>query len=142
MLLSSFEELENEDNREQTVRGLITRNTDSAPTNPRVYRMPCGNCYVDFFLASDGTELWLVPGDERSYTRDTIATLRRGDYPWERMYTLAHAAAENRRRATFSACCPSRPRRRPPTASGGRSAGTPGAMPPKAGSIAGGSPSQ
>jgi hypothetical protein len=62
--------------------------------------MPCGNCYVDFFLASDGAERWLVPGDERSYTRDTVAIARHGDYPWERMYTLAHAAAEIRHRAT------------------------------------------
>jgi len=32
--------------------------------------------------------------------RDTVAIFRRGDYLWERMYTLAHAAAEIRRRAT------------------------------------------
>ncbi|MCT2085130.1 zinc ABC transporter ATPase [Microbacterium enclense] len=55
---------------------------------------------MDFFLASDGTERWLVPGDERSYTRDTVAIARHGDFPWERMYTLGHAAAEIRRRAT------------------------------------------
>lgn len=82
------------------VRDLITRSTGSAPMEPGVYRLPCGNCYVDFFLASDGTERWLVPGDERSYTRDTVAIARHGDFPWERMYTLGHAAAEIRRRAT------------------------------------------
>ncbi|WP_198169652.1 zinc ABC transporter ATPase [Agromyces laixinhei] len=79
---------------------MIARGTESAPTEPGLYRMPCGNCYVDFFLASDRTERWLVPGDERSYTRDTVAIARNGDYPWQRMYTLAHAAAEIRRRAT------------------------------------------
>lgn len=85
---------------EHVIRDMIARNTASAPTEPGVYRMPCGNCYVDFFHASDGTERWLVPGDERSYTRDTVATFRHGDYPWERMYALGHAAAEIRRRAT------------------------------------------
>ena len=84
---------------EQIIRDMIARSTESAPTAPGIYRMPCGNCYVDFFLASDGTERWLVPGDERTYTRDTVATVRHGDYPWERMYTLAHAAAEIQRRA-------------------------------------------
>ncbi|GAA4056675.1 hypothetical protein GCM10023065_01720 [Microbacterium laevaniformans] len=82
------------------ISDMIARNTASAPTHPGVYRMPCGNCYVDFFVASDGTERWLVPGDERSYTRDTVAIARHGEHPWERMYTLGHAAAEIRRRAT------------------------------------------
>ncbi|WP_454129444.1 zinc ABC transporter ATPase [Microbacterium aurum] len=85
---------------EQVVRDMIARGTESAPTEPGVYRMPCGHCYVDFFLASDGAERWLVPGDERSYTRYTVAVARHGDFPWERMYTLPHAAAEIRRRAT------------------------------------------
>lgn len=85
---------------EQVIGDMIRRNTESAPTEPGVYRMPCGDCYVDFFLASDGSERWLVPGDERSYKRDTISYFRHGDHPWERMYTLAHAAAEIRRRAT------------------------------------------
>ena len=85
---------------ERIIRDMIARSTESAPTEPGVYRMPCGNCYADFFLASDGTERWLVPGDERSYARDTVAIARHGDYPWERMYTLAHAAAEIRRRAS------------------------------------------
>jgi len=84
---------------EWIIRDMIARSTESAPAEPGVYRMPCGNCYVDFFLASDGTERWLVPGDERSYTRDTVAIARHGDHPWERMYTLAHAAAEIQRRA-------------------------------------------
>lgn len=84
---------------EQIIRDMIARNTASAPTQPGVYRMPCGNCYVDFFLASDGTERWLIPGDERSYTRDTVAIARHGDHAWERMYTLGHAAAEIRRLA-------------------------------------------
>lgn len=85
---------------ERIIREMIARSTESAPTEPGAYRMPCGNCYVDFFRASDGAERWLVAGDEHSYTRDTVAIARHGDYPWERMYTLAHAAAEIRRRAT------------------------------------------
>lgn len=79
---------------------MIEHGTATAPTEPGVYRMPCGNCYVDFFLSSNGTERWLVPGDERSYTRETVAIARHGNFPWERMYTLGHAAAEIRRRAT------------------------------------------
>lgn len=84
---------------ERVIRDTIVRSTESAPVEPGVYRMPCRSCYVDFFLAADGAEWWLVPGDERSYTRDTVAIARHGDHPWERMYTLAHAAAEIRRRA-------------------------------------------
>lgn len=84
---------------ERALRDMIARSAESAPTEPGVYRMPCGNCYVDFFLAADGTERWLVPGDERSYTRDTVVIARHGDHLWERMYTLSHAAAEIRRRA-------------------------------------------
>lgn len=86
-------------NWEEVIRDMIARSTESASTEPGVYRMPCGNCYVDFFLASDGTERWLVPGDERSYNRDTVAIARHGEHPWERMYILGHAAAEIRRRA-------------------------------------------
>lgn len=85
---------------ERIICDMIARSTESAPTEPGVYRMPCGNCYVDFFLASDGTERWLVAGDERTYTRDTVAIARHGEHPWERMYTLGHAAGEIRRRAT------------------------------------------
>lgn len=83
----------------RVVDDMIARSTATAPSEPGVYRMPCGNCYVDFFLASDGTERWLVPGDDRSYTRETVAISRHGEFGWERMYTLAHAAAEIRRRA-------------------------------------------
>ena len=85
---------------EQIIRDMIARSSESAPTEPGVYRMPCGNCYVDFFRTSDGTESWLVPRDERRYTRDTVAIDRHGDHPWERMYALGNAAAEIRRRAT------------------------------------------
>jgi hypothetical protein len=48
-------------------RDMIARSTESPPTEPGVHRMPCGKCYVDFFLASDDTDKWLVPGDERSW---------------------------------------------------------------------------
>lgn len=85
---------------ERIIRDMIARSTASAPNEPGVDRLPCGNCYVDFFHASDGSERWLVPGDERNYTRDTVASFRHGNYPWERMYTLGQAAAEIRRRAT------------------------------------------
>ncbi len=84
---------------EQVTRDMIAR-SESAPTEPGVYRMPCGNCYVDFCLTTDGAERWLVPGDARSYTRDTVAIARHGDHLWERMYNLGHAAAEIRHRAT------------------------------------------
>lgn len=83
----------------RVIGDMIQHGTATAPTEPGVYRMPCGNCYVDFFLSSNGTERWLVPGDDHTYTRDTVAIARHGDFPWERMYTLAHAAAEIRRRA-------------------------------------------
>ena len=61
---------------------------------PGVYRMPCGECVVDFFITAEGVEHWLVAGDERSYTRETVAIARHGDHPWERLYTLADAAEE------------------------------------------------
>ncbi len=79
---------------EEIIRGLIARATGSAPTEPGVYRMPCGECVVDFFITAEGEEHWLVAGDERSYTRETVAIARHGDYPWERLYTLADAAEE------------------------------------------------
>lgn len=85
---------------EREIRGMIARNTSSAPTEEGVYRMPCGNCYVDFFRSSDGSERWLIPGDSRTYTRETVATFRHGEFPWERMYTLHDAAAEIQRQAT------------------------------------------
>ena len=79
---------------EEIIRGLIARATETAPTEPGVYRMPCGECVVDFFITAEGEEHWLVAGDERSYTRETVAIPRHGDHPWERLYTLADAARE------------------------------------------------
>ena len=78
---------------------MIDRNVASAPTEPGVCRLPCGECYVDFFIDSAGAEHWLVPGDPAEYTRETIATMRHGEHAWERMYTLGAAAVELRRRA-------------------------------------------
>lgn len=98
--MPSPEEVHASDYLKRLIDDMIAQSTATAPAGPGIYRMPCGNCYVDFFLASDGTERWLVPGDERSYTRDTVAIARHGEHPWERMYTLGHAAAEIRRRAT------------------------------------------
>ena len=74
------------------VGDMIERSTATAPTQPGIYRMPCGACYVDFFVTADGKEHWLVPGDPRAYTRDTVAVERHGDHPWERMHTLTEAA--------------------------------------------------
>ena len=79
---------------EEIIRGLIARATETARTEPGVYRMPCGECVVDFFITAEGEEHWLVAGDERSYTRETVAIARHGDHPWERLYTLADAAEE------------------------------------------------
>lgn len=56
--------------------------------------MPCGECIVDFFLNAEGQERWLVAGDARSYTRETVAIARHGEHPWQRLYTLEDAAKE------------------------------------------------
>lgn len=79
---------------ERVIREMIADATETAPTEPGVYRMPCGECVVDFFLNAEGEERWLVAGDERSYTRETVAIARHGDHPWERLYSLTEAAAE------------------------------------------------
>ncbi|MEV8135412.1 zinc ABC transporter ATPase [Microbacterium aurantiacum] len=84
---------------ERAIRDMIAHSTATAPAVPGLYRMPCGECYVDFFIGADGVEHWMVAGDETSYTRETVAIARHGDHPWERMFTLAHAAVEIRRRA-------------------------------------------
>lgn len=76
------------------IREMIADATESAPTEPGVYKMPCGECIVDFFLNAEGQERWLVAGDARSYTRETVAIARHGEHPWRRLYTLAEAAAE------------------------------------------------
>lgn len=81
---------------------MITRATETASTEPGVYKMPCGECVVDFFITAEGEEHWLVAGDERSYTRETVAITRHGDHPWERLYTLADAARELARLAAAS----------------------------------------
>ena len=79
---------------EWAIRETIADAMATAPTEPGVYKMPCGACVVDFFLNTEGQERWLVAGDARSYTRETVAIARRGDYPRERLYSLAQAAAE------------------------------------------------
>lgn len=76
------------------IREMIADATESAPTEPGVYKMPCGECVVDFFLNAEGQERWLVAGDARSYTRETVAIARHGEHPWQRLYTLAEAASE------------------------------------------------
>jgi len=87
---------------EGVIREMITRATEAAPTEPGVYKMPCGECVVDFFITAEGEERWLVAGDDRSYTRETVAIARHGDHPWERLYTLADAAREVARVAATS----------------------------------------
>ncbi|WP_454129203.1 zinc ABC transporter ATPase [Microbacterium aurum] len=84
---------------EQVIRDMTARSTAPAPTEPGLYRMLCGECYIDFFIGSDDAEHWLVPGDPRGYTRENVAIGRHGDYSWERMYTLGRAATEILRRA-------------------------------------------
>ena len=84
---------------ERVIREMIADATETAPTEPGVYRMPCGECVVDFFLNAEGEERWLVAGDERSYTRETVAIARHGEHPWERLYSLHEAAAEMARLA-------------------------------------------
>lgn len=83
----------------QVFDGMIDRSVTGAPTEPGVYRLPCGECYVDFFIGPDGSEHWLVPGDPAEYTRESVAATRHGEHAWERMYTLDTAAVEIRRRA-------------------------------------------
>jgi hypothetical protein len=87
------EEDQNED-WEGILREMIAEATETAPTEPGVYKMPCGECIVDFFLNAEGQERWLVAGDARSYTRETVAIARHGDHPWRRLYTLEDAAKE------------------------------------------------
>lgn len=82
------------ENWEGIIREMISDATETAPTEPGVYKMPCGECVVDFFLNAEGQERWLVAGDARSYTRETVAIARHGEHPWRRLYTLAEAAAE------------------------------------------------
>lgn len=79
---------------EGIIREMIADATDTAPTEPGVYKMPCGECVVDFFRNAEGQERWLVAGDARSYTRETVTIARHGEHPWRRLYTLVEAAAE------------------------------------------------
>ncbi|WP_282837526.1 hypothetical protein [Microbacterium flavum] len=74
------------------IRAEIAENTADAPTVPGLYRMPCGECFVDYWIGLDGAEHWAVPGDPASYTRRSIALARHGEAGWQRMYTLAEAS--------------------------------------------------
>lgn len=86
----------NEDELREAIHAWLTetleRNLAEAPTEPGVYRLPCGECIVDFWITPEGEERWLVPGDPTSYTRESVVATRHGDHPWERLYTLAEAA--------------------------------------------------
>ncbi|KXC04456.1 hypothetical protein [Microbacterium hominis] len=76
----------------QAIREMIADATETDPTEPGIYKMPCGECVVDFFITAEGEERWLVAGDERSYTREAVAIARHGDHPWQRLYPLADPA--------------------------------------------------
>lgn len=86
---------------ERIIRGMIERAGETAPSEPGVYRLPCGECVVDSFIAAEGEERWLVAGDGRSYTRESVVVARHGDHPWVRLYSLADAAAEIARLAAL-----------------------------------------
>ncbi|MCB8044162.1 hypothetical protein JM654_07725 [Microbacterium oxydans] len=90
----------------QVIDGMIDRSVTGAPIEPGIYRLPCGECYVDFFIGPDGSEHWLMPGDPAEYTRESVAATRHGEHAWERMYTLGTAAVEIRRRAEGARCRP------------------------------------
>ena len=67
---------------ERIIRGMIERSRETAPSEPGVYKMPCGECVVDFFITAEGVEHWLVAGDGRSYTRESVVVARHGAHPW------------------------------------------------------------
>jgi len=87
---------------EHIIRGMIERARETAPSEPGVYKLPCGECIVDFFVTAEGEERWLVAGDGRSYTRESVVVARHGDHPWVRLYSLADAAAEIARLAALN----------------------------------------
>lgn len=87
---------------ELIIRGMIERARETAPSEPGVYKMPCGECVVDFFITAEGEERWLVAGDGRSYTRESVVVARHGDHPWVRLYSLADAASEIARLAAVN----------------------------------------
>jgi hypothetical protein len=86
---------------ERIIRGMIERARETAPSEPGVYKMPCGECMVDFFINAEGEERWLVAGDGHSYTRESVVVARHGEHPWVRLYPLADAAAEIARLAAL-----------------------------------------
>lgn len=87
---------------EHVIRGMIERARETAPSEPGVYILPCGECVVDFFITAEGEEHWLVAGDGHSYTRESVVVARHGDHPWVRLYSLADAAAEIARLAALN----------------------------------------
>lgn len=87
---------------ERIIRGMIERSRETAPSEPGVYKMPCGECVVDFFITAEEVEHWLVAGDGRSYARESVVVARHGDHPWVRLYSLADAAAEIARLAALN----------------------------------------
>ena len=86
---------------ERIIRGMVERARETAPSEPGVYKMPCGECVVDFFVTAEGEERWLVAGDGHSYTRESVVIARHGEHPWVRLYSLADAAAEIARLAAL-----------------------------------------
>ena len=86
---------------ERIIRGMIERARETAPSEPGVYKMPCGECVVDFFITAEGEEHWLIAGDGHSHTRESVVVARHGEHPWVRLYSLADAAAEIARLAAL-----------------------------------------
>lgn len=97
-LLGASDRSEANDAYLQVVREETAENVKQMPTQPGLYRMPCGD-YVEFFLTAEGEERWLVPGHGLRLDRQRIAFVYRGDDGWQRMYTLEEAAAEFQRQA-------------------------------------------
>lgn len=89
------------DDWERIIREMIERSRETAPSEPGVYKMPCGECVVDFFITAEGEERWLVAGDGHSYTRESVVIARHAEHPWVRLYSLADAAAEIARLAAL-----------------------------------------
>ena len=55
----------------QVIDGMIDRRVAGVPTEPGIYRLPCGECYVDFYIGPDGSE----------HTREPVAATRHGEHP-------------------------------------------------------------
>ncbi|MWB97658.1 hypothetical protein [Agromyces seonyuensis] len=76
----------------EAIRREGEENTAASPTEPGLYRLPCGSCYVELWIGSDGEEHWSVPGNPIGFTRESISLCIHGPRPWTRLHTLAEAS--------------------------------------------------